>query len=105
MLSLVRSSPSIALQFRRVSFKLTKRPYWSDEQRVDTVKFLIDNGYGNRILVSGDMVTQAMHTYKGGPGYIHIPKTIIPMMREKGLTDEQIHAITVDNPARALSIA
>ncbi|MET7766990.1 hypothetical protein ABZS71_35310 [Streptomyces sp. NPDC005393] len=26
-------------------------------------------------------------------------------MKQKGLTDEQIHTITIDNPAQALSIA
>lgn len=39
-------------------------------------------------------------TYAGGPGYIHIPNTVLSLMCEKGLTEEQIHVITENNPAR-----
>jgi predicted metal-dependent phosphotriesterase family hydrolase len=42
--------------------------------------------------------------YGGGPGYVHVPNVVLPLMKEKGLSEEQIHAITVKNPARALSI-
>ncbi|MET8179995.1 hypothetical protein [Streptomyces sp. NPDC005336] len=30
---------------------------------------------------------------------------IVPLMKQGGLTDDQIHTITIDNPAQALSIA
>ena len=39
----------------------------------------------------------------GGGGYTHIQKIIIPLMRRRGLTEEQIHTITVENPKRALT--
>jgi phosphotriesterase-related protein len=87
------------------SFKAIKRPYWSDENCVEAIVFLVKEGYGDRILISGDMLTQAMHTYKNGPGYIYIPKTIVPMLCAKGLTDEQVQMITVKNPAKVFSIA
>lgn len=54
------------------SFKMIKRPYWSDEACVDAIIFLDKEGFGDRILISGDMMTRAMHTYKGGPGYIYL---------------------------------
>jgi len=40
----------------------------------------------------------------GGYGYRYIPKTIVPLLKEAGVTDEQIRAITVETPARLLSI-
>ena len=58
--------------------------------------------------VSGDYdetVNHSPHTVYGigGMSYTHILKTIIPLMRKRGLTEEQIHTITVENPRRALT--
>lgn len=65
---------------------------------------LVENGYLNQILISHDSMTNDMMISNGGPGYVHIPKVVVPLMRMEGLSEEQIHAITVDNPARVLSI-
>ena len=32
-----------------------------------------------------------------------LPDTFLPMMREKGFSEEQIHKIMVENPARFLA--
>ena len=39
----------------------------------------------------------------GGRGYAHINENVIPLMRAKGMTDDQIHTITVENPKRLLT--
>ena len=42
----------------------------------------------------------------GGCGYAHILSTVVPHhMRRKGMTDEHLHAILVENPARVLQLA
>lgn len=89
---------------KKINFTMIKRPYWTDEDAVEAIKFLVDEGFGDKLLISCDMTTRSAHTYKGGHGYTYIPKVIVPMMREKGLTEDQIRMITVENPARALSI-
>ncbi|WP_368490282.1 hypothetical protein [Clostridium sp. BJN0013] len=85
--------------FKRSGCKIT-----TDVQRVDQIKELIEHGHLGQILVSHDFCTNDCMTYTGGPGYIHIPTKILPLMKEKGLSDAQIHTITVDNPAHILSI-
>jgi phosphotriesterase-related protein len=77
----------------------------TDEQHVDQIKRLIEHGHLNRILLSHDFVTNGCMPYAGGPGYAHIPKIVIPIMRAKGLSEVQIHEMTADNPAQALSIS
>jgi len=38
----------------------------------------------------------------GGPGYAHILENVVPLMRRKGFSGEQIHALLVDNPRRLM---
>jgi predicted metal-dependent phosphotriesterase family hydrolase len=42
--------------------------------------------------------------YGGGTGYCHIFERFLPLLRDLGVTDEQIHVIQVENPAGAFAI-
>jgi phosphotriesterase-related protein len=76
----------------------------TDEGRVGQIVELVNRGFGNQILVSHDSLTVDLMAINGGPGIVYIPNKIVPLMRMKGLSEEEIRAITVNNPARALSI-
>ena len=66
------------------------------------LKKLIDEGFGNRIIMSNDLCLQAsLHTF-GGWGYDHMFKNFMPMMRMGGLTEEEIHMLVDENPKRFL---
>lgn len=74
----------------------------TDVQRVAFLKFLLDRGYGDRILLSCDLcLKQLLHAY-GGWGYDHVLKNIVPMMEDEGITAEQIRTLLVENPANWL---
>lgn len=74
----------------------------SDQVRIRQIIELIDEGYLNQILISHDICAQKIRlTRFGGSGYAHILNNVIPVMKQKGMTEEQIHAITVENPKRA----
>lgn len=96
------------LQFDSFGAPRRSFPLWmkipSDEGRVDQIAELVNHGLQNQILVSHDLLTVKLMAVNGGPGIVRIPKVIVPLMKKKGLSDEQIQAITVDNPARAFSI-
>jgi phosphotriesterase-related protein len=47
---------------------------------------------------------QNLVTY-GGNGYAHILRNVVPWVREKGITEEQLFTIMVNNPARILSFS
>ena len=72
---------------------------------MDQIAALVERGYGDRILMSHDSMTINVMAVNGGPGLVRIPDVVVPMMRERGLTSSPMHAITVTNPARALSRA
>ena len=64
---------------------------------------LIDAGFIGQILLSHDLHLKIMLTAYGGTGYSHILRYFVPRLRERGVTDEQIRTILVDNPRRYFS--
>jgi len=77
----------------------------SDTQRIDTILQLINDGYLNHILISHDICFKTDLVTYGGNGYAHILRNVIPWMKAKGISDEQIHTIMVENPKRVLPFA
>lgn len=75
-----------------------------DADRIRTIARLCELGYSRQVTMSMDLCFKVNYETYGGYGYRHIPKTIIPLLKESGVTDEQIHTITVETPARLLSI-
>ena len=77
------------------------------EQRVDTVAELVRLGYTERIVISHDaaclidwfpdgLVPQFAPNWH----YRHISEDVLPALRERGVTDEQIDTILIANPRR-----
>ena len=75
----------------------------SDAQRLDFMKRVTDAGYADRIVIGQDIATKHRLVRYGGHGYGHIFENIVPKMRRKGFSEDEIRAITVDNPARILA--
>jgi len=75
----------------------------NDAQRVNLIIRLIDKGYLDKILISTDMCMKKDFASYGGPGYAHILDNVVPWMRAKGMPEETIHTITVENPKRMLT--
>jgi len=75
----------------------------NDAQRVNYIIRLIELGYLNQVLIATDTAMKSRLTVYGGPGYAHIPENVIPLMRAKGMSEEVIRAITVENPKRLLT--
>ena len=70
----------------------------SDEQRADAIVELIGRGHRDRILLSTDVGKRgALHAY-GGQGYDHVITGFLPLLRDRGLSQDDIDAMTIDNP-------
>ena len=79
------------------------------QRRSESVKQLIDAGFADRLFLSNDWyfgvtmaATGAMETMdKLNPdGMLFVTRKTIPYLKQLGITDRQIRAITVDNPRR-----
>ena len=74
-----------------------------DVERVRTIARLIDKGFIDSILLSQDVCEKIYLRNYGGYGYDHILKDILPMFRRKGVSDEEVQYMMVDNPRRAIA--
>ena len=76
----------------------------SDAQRLDFIMYVVDRGFGDRVLMAQDICTNHRLVKYGGHGYGHIVQNIVPRMRRKGFTQEAIHKAVIENPARILAL-
>ena len=76
----------------------------SDVERLNRIEFLINSGHLDKILLSHDVCTKHKYYSYGGTGYAHLLDNIVPRMKMRGFTREQIDTMLVDNPRRALTI-
>ena len=74
----------------------------SDAQRIGYIKLLVDAGCADRIVLAHDVFAKSRLTKYGGPGIGHILENIVPRMVEAGISQDDVHKMTVENPARIL---
>jgi phosphotriesterase-related protein len=79
---------------------LDYQPEWV---RADNVAALVKEGFVDRVLLSEDICMLNHFKYAGGKGFGYLLETFVPMLKERGITDEQIHTMLVTNPARVFS--
>lgn len=81
------------------------------DDRVRTIASLCDQGYADRIVLShdaacymdffsGTAAQQALAETAPNWHYLHITNDVLPALRERGVTDEQITTMLVENPRR-----
>ena len=75
----------------------------TDEQRVNAISTLIEDGYDDQIVISSDVCLKTDLYQFGGGGYSHIPRTIVPMFMSNGINAGVIKKITEQNPRRLLN--
>ncbi|MEV4249973.1 hypothetical protein AB0J63_42010 [Streptosporangium canum] len=76
----------------------------NDATRVDYLTALIARGYGRRLLVAQDICMKTHLRKYGGEGYGHLLRNVVPLMRRKGMSDDEIADMTVHNPRAAVGI-
>ena len=70
---------------------------------MDTAKYeLIAEGYVNQIMLAQDICYKVEMVKYGGRGMGHILREVVPRMKDRGISEEHIHTMLVDNPKRFL---
>jgi phosphotriesterase-related protein len=77
--------------------------YQPERVRADNVAALVNEGFGDRVLLSEDICSLNHLKYTGGKGYGYLLETFIPLLRQRGISDEAIDRMLITNPARAFS--
>ncbi len=78
--------------------------YPSDDIRVRNVLRLLEAGYGDQVLLSGDTCTRSMLRAYGGPGYSRVLDTFVPALRSCGVDEADVQQMLVHTPARLLAV-
>ena len=77
--------------------------YQPESVRADNVAALVKEGFGGRVLLAEDICMLSHLKFGGGKGYGYLLEIFVPMLRERGLKDEQIQKMLVANPAAAFA--
>ncbi|XP_073190215.1 N-acetyltaurine hydrolase isoform X2 [Lepidochelys kempii] len=75
----------------------------SDNERIARIRMLIDEGYEDRIVIAHDVHTKNRLMKYGGHGYSHILKNIVPKMLIRGISQNIIDKILIENPKQWLT--
>jgi phosphotriesterase-related protein len=85
--------------------QFSKEKYLPDTRRVELVMALCQAGYIHQLLLSGDLARRSYWQHYGGPGFAHIPSTLVPMLIGAGLSQSQVQTILVHNPREWLAFS
>jgi len=78
-------------------------PKKADEQRIESIYAMIEAGHAKQIVLSHDICLQMQLKVNGGGGYTYIHDRILPGLRAKGVSDDILNTIMVENPRNALT--
>jgi phosphotriesterase-related protein len=73
------------------------------EVRADNVAELCSLGFVDQVMLGNDICMLDQLAKYGGVGYGNVITNFLPLLHERGVTEEQIHTMTVANPARAMA--
>jgi len=93
-------------QFGHEQYFDSVAPGWGfkpDSTRVEYLLQLIRAGYANRIVLSNETAFKSCYKKYGGYGYAHILESILPELRFKGVTEEQLNTMLIENTKALLA--
>ena len=73
-----------------------------DEYRADMVVMLRDRGFLSQVTLSTDLCEQRDLRQYGGFGYAHLFQSFLPLLRDRGVTEDEIDQMLGGNPKRIL---
>ena len=101
-LAIVARGASIECDFLGMAFTPMERK--GEPRVIDRILEMLSRGYGDRILLSQDVCDNSQLTFYGGNGYAYLARHFLPRLRDRGVGEAEIRAMTVDNPRRILTI-
>lgn len=75
----------------------------SDAQRISLIRHLIQEDFGDKIVIAHDIHSKHRLRKFGGHGYSHILQYVVPKMLLRGFTQEEIDKILIHNPKNWLT--
>ena len=75
-----------------------------DSELLPALERLIADGHEDQIVLSHDLSFKTEYRRYGGRGYGHIPRRVVPLLRDHGIASMTIDRITRSTPTRLLTL-
>jgi phosphotriesterase-related protein len=102
-LEIVRRGASLQFDFLGMGFLPTE--VHGEGRIVELLGELVGRGHADRILLSQDVCHNSQLKAYGGNGYVYLVERFLPRLREAGIGEATIRQMTIENPARILTLA
>jgi phosphotriesterase-related protein len=99
---IVRRGAHVEADFLGMSFTPIERA--GEPKVVELISTLLNEGFEKQILLSQDVCHDSQLASYGGNGYTYLQKSFLPRLAEAGVNATTIKTITVENPARLLTL-
>ncbi len=84
--------------------QISKEKYYPDSQRVDFIVRLVEAGFGQQIVLAGDLARKSYwKSYNGAPGLTYILEQFVPLLRQR-LDQAAVDQMLIHTPARFLQL-
>jgi predicted metal-dependent phosphotriesterase family hydrolase len=91
-----------------LEFDLLGHPFGIEEtiepRLVEIIVELLERGFGDQILLSQDVCHNKQLKAHGGHGYVYLHQHFLPTLRTAAVGEGEIRKMTIENPARILTI-
>jgi phosphotriesterase-related protein len=71
---------------------------------VETIVELLERGFGPQVLLSQDVHDNRLLKANGGFGYVYLQQHFLPTLRTAAVGEGEIRTMTIENPARILTL-
>ena len=78
--------------------------FFDDAIRVARLAELIRRGHADRLVLATDTCRLSQLQANGGHGFAYLFNYVLPALRDLGVSETDIHQMTVANPARVLTL-
>ncbi|MSQ39475.1 MAG: phosphotriesterase [Chloroflexi bacterium] len=99
---IVRRGAHVEADFLGMSFTPLERA--GEPKVVELISTLLNEGFEKQILLSQDVCHDSQLASYGGNGYTYLQKSFLPRLVGAGVNVATIETITVENPARLLTL-
>jgi len=99
---IVRRGAHVQADFLGMSFTPLERA--GEPKIVELISTLLNEGFEKQILLSQDVCHDSQLASYGGNGYTYLQKSFLPQLAAAGVNAATIKTITVENPARLLTL-
>ena len=99
---IVRRGAHVEADFLGMSFTPLERA--GEPKVIELISTLLSEGFEKQILLSQDVCHDSQLASYGGNGYTYLQKSFLPRLVEAGVNAATIKTITVENPARLLTL-